>query len=1156
MKRKLLLVLAFIALPGFASALGLGKLQLNSALNQPFDARIELLSTSASELQSLHVGLADTEAFRRAKIDRPFVLSKLKFAVIENENDPDYIQISSRDVIREPHLNFLLEVNWSTGRMYREYTVLLDPPLYDPNVNRSRQTQSYSSPSSSEDSYIDDDAEAVSDSVSSISPQISYNDSQYGPTDSSDTLWAIATQVRPDSSVSVQQMMMALLRSNPEAFINSNINGLKRGQILNIPSRDEISDLSSQEAISEVGAQNSDWGGSGIAADAVSERADSMSMSDDDSNSFDDEPSSADMISDDESELRLVAASSDGEGIAQSGGDSGQASNIDLTLANEQLQTVTQENEELQDRMQEAETIISDLKRLISLKDDELATLQNQMAADGMDEQDDVVESIADAADFMDEEVDEEETALDVEQELSDEEFTETEEEYAIDEDGLAEGFLEEDEESALAMEEDEVDEEETAVEEEFIESEAPVNDIVAPPGIVDQVLGFITDNLFAIAGALGGLIVAIVALLFVSRRKQNAANEEVLVSATDFPDFEETADAVSDLPAETGPAMNIDGGESEDETVLPVGEDEEGDEEANDKSAFVTPPDPQPEAAPEPEEPEEDPLAEVNVFLAYEHFDQAEEFVREAISGDPENLEFHAKLLEVFYAASDKKGYEDAAQLLHDKVNGEGPHWEMAQAMWQEMSPNRTLFEEGADDELTAGPAEAAGAVGGFMDITAEEDEDAAAASVDFDLGMDAGEAEGSSADSEDVLDITTDGEDVSILDVTTASAVGQSSSDEDLLDVTAAVGLDFEEFAEEIAAATEGPMLDITSSSVSADMGSSTVDDDDDDDDDDDVLDISHTGNEDLLDVTANANLEAEGLEEDLLDVTSAGAGAADGEELLEVSAEEGATEDNAIDFDIGGMDIDVPETSEEESEDESGDDNIIDFDVDSSDAEEGIELDIDTGDESAEEIGELDVALEAEDEGDGIELDMSIGDDADESLDILDDTADDSLEIDLSIDEDDDSPDLDIGELEVDSGSDDALDLDLTLDDEEESSAEKVPEIELDMDFDLEIQEDEPEADDMDMEGTVEMPSLSVEGMGLEIDDDDDDHTVFVPRAGAADEQSDEDEIATKLDLAKAYVELGDGDSAKGILDDVLADGSDEQKQTAQDLLNQLN
>jgi len=88
------------------------------------------------------------------------------------------------------------------------------------------------------------------------------------------------------------------------------------------------------------------------------------------------------------------------------------------------------------------------------------------------------------------------------------------------------------------------------------------------------------------------------------------------------------------------------------------------------------------------------DLLAEVDVFLAYERFSQAEEFVKNAIAGDPNNLDIHAKLLEVFYAACDKKGYEEAAKVLHDKVHGQGPYWDMALAMWQGMSPNRALLE------------------------------------------------------------------------------------------------------------------------------------------------------------------------------------------------------------------------------------------------------------------------------------------------------------------------------------------------------------------------------------------------------------------------------------------------------------------------------
>ncbi|MBT7952476.1 MAG: hypothetical protein HN764_12680 [Gammaproteobacteria bacterium] len=408
MKRKLLLVLAFIALPGFANALGLGKLQLNSALNQPFDARIELLSASADELDSLNIGLADSKAFRRARIDRPFILSKLKFKLKEVENGNDYIQISSRDAIREPFLNFLLEASWSSGRLYREYTVLLDPPLYDPDVNRSGSTDSYSPPSSTPgDSYIIDDDDSDSSSVS-VPSGLNYSDKEYGPTSGSDTLWSIATQVRPDNSVSVQQMMLALLRANPDAFVNGNINGLKRGQILNIPERDEIDSLSSQDAISDVKSQNSSWQETrGMLAESVTDRAESMPASDDIAEDNSSEDSSA-MIEDDESELRLVAASSDGAGLSQGAGDSADDSNANLALANEQIEVVSQENAELKDRMREAETIIEDLKRLISLKDDELAALQQQMATGGMPaEEAEEMEVMVEAEEEFIEEVDE-----------------------------------------------------------------------------------------------------------------------------------------------------------------------------------------------------------------------------------------------------------------------------------------------------------------------------------------------------------------------------------------------------------------------------------------------------------------------------------------------------------------------------------------------------------------------------------------------------------------------------------------------------------------------------------------------------------------------------------------------------------------------------
>jgi len=581
MKRKLLLVLAFIALPGFANSLGLGKLQLNSALNQPFDARIELLSANASELNSLIIGLADTEAFRRAKIDRPFVLSKLRFEVKEVENGTDYIQISSNDAIREPFLNFLLEANWSTGRMFREYTVLLDPPLYDPEFKRVTRSDSYTPSSSSSDSYIADDADDESSlySTSSASPSINYSGGEYGPTADSDTLWSVAKQVRPDSSVSVQQMMMALLRANPDAFINDNINGLKRGHILNIPGRDEIDVLSTQDAVAEVRSQNASWQSERGIIFNVSDRPDSMDIGiDDTSGGSTDESASAGMIEDDESELRLVAASSDGAGIGQGGGND---SDIDLSLANEQLEAVSQENLELKDRMQETETIIDDLKRLISLKDDELAALQQQMAGGGVSEQVEPSEYIADSEDeVLEEEVFEEEAVYEDDEEVSstDEAVIDEESEYEFAgeeeaSDELSDELVSED---VLA---EEMDEE--VVVAEIDVAEGQVEDTVADssphPGMLDQVINFVMGNLTIILGALIGLIIAIVALLIISRRKQNAAEEPVAVATTDFPDFDDVEEEQPEIDADVSTDKGDEIG-SEEGADEPVAEEPGGD--------------------------------------------------------------------------------------------------------------------------------------------------------------------------------------------------------------------------------------------------------------------------------------------------------------------------------------------------------------------------------------------------------------------------------------------------------------------------------------------------------------------------------------------------------------------------------------------------
>ena len=116
-----------------AFALGLGPLEATSALNEPFAGRIEILGAKPEDFDSLAITLASEEQFRRAGIERAAVLFQLRFSAADSVDGKDYISVTSRDSIREPFLNFLLEMNWGNGRLLREYTVLLDPPLYDPS---------------------------------------------------------------------------------------------------------------------------------------------------------------------------------------------------------------------------------------------------------------------------------------------------------------------------------------------------------------------------------------------------------------------------------------------------------------------------------------------------------------------------------------------------------------------------------------------------------------------------------------------------------------------------------------------------------------------------------------------------------------------------------------------------------------------------------------------------------------------------------------------------------------------------------------------------------------------------------------------------------------------------------------------------------------
>ena len=1212
------IALALILLPGLANALGIGKLELQSGLNEPFDARIDILSPTVDDIESLKVNLASSEAYARAGIDLSIELTKLRFSIVQVESGNDYIRVYSTDAIREPFLNFLLEVNWARGRLLREYTVLLDPPTYapdlkfQPTIETQTELRPVPAPQSSaavsaepnsvlqqgDHSVVYNPEYTPSASPSRAAPAQSFNYSggDY-TTRAGDTLWSVASSMRPDSSVSVQQMMMALYRANPEAFMG-NINGLKRGQILTAPELDEINTLSKSSAVDAVREQNSLWSDVKTSiAEAPTTRPESAGVAD----SMTATSTAIADVSTADPELRLVGAGSDdnssGQGDSAAGAAAANAA-AELAVAEESLITLESENRELQDKLVEAESIIGDLKSLIALKEDELNALKEQIRASESASEAEAIDAVEEAIEVVEEEV-AEEVIEEVEEEIAEQPYEEVEEEVAEEE---LEAIEEE-----VAEEVEEVEEEvEEVIEETTDATSAPVSEAQAPAqagsspmDMVNQYLGPIKDiimqNLMIVGGALGAVVLLILGLFGYKKIQSNKA-ETVDFGEADIMDFEN----MDDTPDDAG-LMDIDDAEAptelpddeDDVDITPTPQAPEEDEDTTQIASFEESPEP------EAEEPEEDPLAEVNVFLAYEHFDQAADFVKSALEDQPDNLDFHTKLLEVYYAANDKSAYEEAAKVLHDKVNGEGDHWNMAVAMWSEMSPGRGLFEEREDglDDTQEMPKEAADSViggGGIVDLTADADADAGEdkgagtdAGLDFDIGeetndamldLTAGEGEEqamdstiseASADEEEVLDITSNDDEEDVLDLTAAEDVS-SADDEDLLDVTSAVGLDMD--AGDTTGEMEIPdvaddaddMLDLTGGSDDEDLldvSSSGAS---------DLLEASSTGAEDLLDVTAATNLDAD-ADENLLDVTTASTSASTGSDLLEDGDTDALSEDLAetsLDFDVEGLDLDID--SEQDAAASTDSDSVIEkaMDSDSDDNVLEFELNVDDADSSATDtpaVDDLEIDLDietdspaTEDDADDLSIDLSAMEET--STDVSDDL---EIDLDMTSSDADESPEIDLTEASATGGVELDLTSDLNLEEENTDSIS-----DDDFSLDLEIQDEPdaaPEADspsdsgvpEIDMEGTVEIPKMDFNvGDEDEEDDDDEQKTVFVPRTSDSDEQSLEDEISTKLDLAKAYVELGDNESAKTILDEIIAEGNESQKQQAQDLLNQVS
>jgi len=345
-----------------ALGLGLGRIDVQSVLNQPLAAEIQLLNASEWAANDLKVGLASPDEFERLGVERSIGLFDLEFKAVQRGSNI-VIETITEDAIVEPFLHFVLVLDWPRGRLLKEYTVLLDLPPTQGVIQPLMPRTGFETKSSR--------------AVERANPATVSVGSTGQLTTIGDTLWDIALATRPDRSISIPQMMMAIQQANPEAFINGNINRLKAGYALKIPSFETAMSISDRLAEAEVDAQNRALAGGSTQKKTASDepgqlipQADRIEPAVSDSDGGDGESTGA--------ELRLIS-DDEPDQVVNVNDDEVLAIRAELADKEQALKMAAEEQAMTNDRLANLETQLGSLTSLIEVKDQELARLQQSL---------------------------------------------------------------------------------------------------------------------------------------------------------------------------------------------------------------------------------------------------------------------------------------------------------------------------------------------------------------------------------------------------------------------------------------------------------------------------------------------------------------------------------------------------------------------------------------------------------------------------------------------------------------------------------------------------------------------------------------------------------------------------------------------------------
>ena len=277
--QKTAVAAAAIALLGLSTsgawALSLGRITVQSALGEPLRAEIDVPEINAEEASSLKAGIASAEAFAAAGLEYNPAMSSLQATLQRRADGRAYIRLSSDRAINDPFVDMIVEASWSSGRILRDYTMLFDPPvLRKPGQATPTLPQTTVAPAPTSLKQIAPKA------VSAETPQVAppskpavagtptapskvpatgqSNDTRRVVVKTGDTASKIVANTRAPG-VSLDQMLVALLRANPDAFVNNNINRIRAGAVVDVPTTEQAQALSAPEATQMVIAQSKDF---------------------------------------------------------------------------------------------------------------------------------------------------------------------------------------------------------------------------------------------------------------------------------------------------------------------------------------------------------------------------------------------------------------------------------------------------------------------------------------------------------------------------------------------------------------------------------------------------------------------------------------------------------------------------------------------------------------------------------------------------------------------------------------------------------------------------------------------------------------------------------------------------------------------------------